>query len=143
MGDGKGTYKPRSIDRVFIGYLSVINMLTGLYCVGPWYLDVTDGQKSTVLALVSTGTGVVIYGIMLFLTGLALAFAAVSKGGSILYSRVIRTALLSGFLLRLYAYIGGILILHDWRPPTYVAASLPVLALGSYWIWVRVNERTP
>jgi len=78
---GKGTFVPRGIDRAVFGFLAALNVLTGLYCASPWYLDTTTaGEKSTVLALVSNHFGVIIYGVLLCVTGIALIYAAAGKG---------------------------------------------------------------
>lgn len=134
-----GVYQPRAIDRALFGILAGLHVLNGLYLVGPWYLTEGDMGGAPLFALFSSSTAVIAYGVLLFMDGLALIYASAGRGVN--YTRILSSALLAGFLLRLYALIGVFISLESWRPPAYLSHVATVCALGSYWLWVKFCVR--
>ncbi len=126
----------RPIDRAVIVIIAVLLMVTGLYLVGPWYITVTDTGKSPLYKLLQDGTVLTAYGVLLILDGVALIYSVINNKTSILTN-----ALLTGFLLRLYALIGVLVTQESWLPPSYLSLAATVFITGSYWVWIRVNER--
>jgi hypothetical protein len=138
---GKGSFVPRPIDRAVFGILAALFAANSIYLVGPWYLDTPYGQHSALYSLFANHTGVILYGVLVCFDSLALIFAAASKGGNVVYSRVVANALLAGFLLRLYSFIGVMAALDSWRPPDYLSHFATILLCGAFFLWVRLSER--
>lgn len=130
------------VDRAIIYILAALHAVNGLYLIGPWYIT-TDNfggvGKSPLYSLFGDERAVKIYGVLLLLNALALAYSARRQGVRFL---VAGWAVLSGFFLRLYALIGVFLTLDWWLPPVYASHIATVGILGVYWIWVKYNERT-
>lgn len=136
-------FKPSPIDRAVLGILAVLHMTTGLYLSSPFYLDSWDGVNETPLTnLFNSDTVVVVYGVLLFLNGLTLLYSTARRGATVIYTKITSGALLSGFLMQLYSFIGVTITLESWRPPSYLSHLAVVFMLGAYWVWVRVNGRT-
>lgn len=135
-------YRPRTIDRAIFAILGLLHIANGLYLVGPWYLDETESGKAPLISLFNSDEAVVIYGTLLLLDGVALLYTGLAKKYSRRYTKILSNALLFGFLLRLYALIGVLLIIDSWRPPSYLSQMASVSILAAYWIWVRVRART-
>lgn len=135
------TFRPRAIDRAVFAILATLHVVNGLYLIGPWYLDVTESGKAPLLTLFNSDKAVVIYGSVLLANGLVLLYAAAGKSAHRFYTRLTSGALLSGFLLRLYALIGVFLTVESWRPPSYLSHIATVTLLAAYWLWVRVYAR--
>jgi hypothetical protein len=85
-------------------------------------------------------SAVALFGIFFILDGIGLIYGAAAKPGKV-YTSIISNSLFIGFLVRLYAVFGTFLILESWRPPSYLANVVTVLALGSYWLWVKFDAR--
>lgn len=135
-------YKPRVIDRVVFGVLATLQTFSGFYLAGPWYLDTWDEVGKAPLAnLFNSDEAVAAYGIVMFINGLMLFYAAAGRAASRFYTTNVSFALLSGFLVRLYSLFGTLIILESWRPPTYLSQVATVLILGVYWVWVKVQVR--
>ena len=133
-------FQPRVIDKAIFAALGFVVFLSGLYLIGPWYIDITAlGNKAPIIHLVGNLYAVKIYAILLVLDGLALFYASAGRG--VFYTRIVANALLAGFLLRLYSLIGVFLTLESWRPPGYLSQVAVVMLLGAMWVWVRVSER--
>lgn len=136
-------FKPTPIDRAVFGILAALHMANGLYLSSPFYLDTWDeGGKAPLANLFNSNTAVVIYGVLLFLNGLVLLFSASARGGTMRYTRITSTALLTGFLMRLYSFIGILITLESWRPPSYLSHLAMLFITAAYWVWIRVNGRT-
>lgn len=136
-------FKPSPIDRAIFGILAVLHMASGVYLSSPFYLDTWDEVGKAPLAnLFNSDTAVVIYGVLLFLNGIALLYSASGKSATRFYTRITSAALLSGFLMRLYSFIGVAIALESWRPPSYLSHLATVFILGAYWVWIKVNGRT-
>ena len=135
----KEVYRPRGIDRALFAILAALYVANGLYLVGPWYLDQNDGSQP-LLTVFTNGWAVATYGVLLIVDGLALAYTAASGVGRV-HSFITQNALLVGFLLRLYALIGVLMVAESWRPPSYLGHMATVAALGTYWVWVKVSVR--
>lgn len=140
-GKQKIRFRPRAIDRAVFAILATLHVANGVYLFGPWYLDETESGKTPLITLFNSEQAVSAYGLLLFIDGLILFYASAGRGGSRLYTRIVSSALLLGFLARLYALIGTFLTIDSWRPPTYLSHVATVLLLGSYWVWVKVNAR--
>lgn len=118
-------------------------MASGLYLSSPWYLDTWDEvNKAPLTNLFNSNIAVVIYGVILFTNGVALLYSAAGNSAHRFYTQITSTALLTGFLMRLYSFIGVIIALDSWRPPSYLSHLAIVFILGAYWVAVRVNDRT-
>lgn len=142
MRTTRGAFQPRTIDRAIFAILAVLHMASGLYLSSPWYLDTWDEATKAPLAnLFNSNSSVVVYGVLLFLNGLALLYSTAGKHTHRFYVRITSTALLSGFLMRLYSFIGVGVALESWRPPSYLSHLATVLMLGAYWVYVKVNGR--
>lgn len=143
MRTERGAFRPRIIDRAMFAILACLHVASGMYLSGPWYLDTWDeGGKAPLANAFNSDTAVVIYGVLLFLNGLVLLYASAGDSINRWYGRITSTALLTGFLMRLYSLIGVAIALESWRPPNYLSHLATVFILGSYWVWVRVNDRT-
>ena len=140
MGKVKNVYRPREIDRAIYAILAALHVANGLYLIGPWYLDVTDEGRAPLISLFNSSAAVIVYGSLLLVNGLMLTYAAAGKS-SRLHTFITENGLLSGFLMRLYALIGVFLVATSWRPPSYLSHFATVLALGAYWLWVKVSVR--
>lgn len=141
----RGDYKPRAIDRVIIGILGVLCATSAAYVVGPWYLDELDDTvdgKSPLYSIFQADTPIMLYGVALLACGLLLIYASAGRSTRRFYTQITSGALLGGFLLRLYSLIGVLMSLETWRPPNYLSHVATVVALGAYWVWVRVSIRT-
>lgn len=135
----KEVYVPRIIDKAIFAILGMLMLLIGLYVVGPWYVDDTHGVKSPLLSLLESHIGLIGYGCLSIIDGIALLYATAGDGEW--HTRITSDALLAGFLLRLYALFGVILTLHSWKPPVYLVQGVVVLIFGAMWVWVRVNAK--
>lgn len=135
-------YHPRGIDRILFGILALLHVANGLYLVGPWYLDEwEDAGAAPLQNLFNSDLAVVIYGAFLLINGLFLVYGALGKSVKRWYSSILSITLLSGFLVRLYSFIGVVLVLESWRPPAYLSHFATVIVLGAYWVWMRVERR--
>lgn len=135
-----GTFVPRTIDRAIVGILAALYMAAGSYYLGPWYLEQDDGVKSS-LNQIFNGTGpVTFFGVLLFIDGLILAYASAGKVSRTM-TVILSSAMLAGFLLRLYSFIGVIITLDSWRPPQYLSHLATVLIAGAMWVYIRVHSR--
>lgn len=142
MREKRGAYRPRYVDRAVFAILAVLHMANGAYVTGPWYLDTWDEVgKAPLQNAFNSDAAVSVYGALLFLNGIALMYAAVAKSATKGYTQTLSYTLVSGFLLRLYAFIGVMVALESWRPPSYASHLATVFILGAYWVWVRVNVR--
>lgn len=135
----RGIYHPRSIDRAIFGILGALHLCSGIYLIGPWYLNETESGKAPLFAMFNSETAVSAYGVMLLLTALALLYATVGRG--VYFTKILSAALLTAFLTRLYSLIGVFLTVESWRPPSYLSHAATVVILGSYWVWVRTCAR--
>lgn len=143
MMQRRGAFKPRIIDRIVFGIVAVLHLANGVYLVGPWYLPNWSGDGKAPLNLVFNSESIVqVYGLVLFINGLALLYISAEKSTRRFYTAITSTTLLSGFLLRLYSLIGVVMVLDSWRPPSYLSHVATVVLLGAYWIWVKVSVRT-
>lgn len=143
MRTKRGDFRPRGIDRAILAVLAVLNMASGVYLSSPFYLDTWDEVgKSPLINLFNSNTAVIIYGAILVLDGVALLYSAAAKHTSRFYTTITSNALLVGFLVRLFSFIGVALALNSWRPPTYLSHLATVFILGAYWVWVKVSGRT-
>ena len=143
MKKQRGSWTPRALDRAILGILAMLHMASGLYLSSPFYLDTWDEVNKAPLAnLFNSNTAVVIYGVILFANGLALMYSAAGNSAHRFYTTITSTALLSGFLMRLYSFIGVAIALESWRPPNYLSHLATVFILGAYWVTVRVSVRT-
>lgn len=132
------------IDRIVFGVLGSICVVSGSYVIGPWYLDLRiEEDKAPLQSLFNDDHVVTIYGVLLLLVAGGLFFAALAKDTAAGYTSVVSITLLTAFLVRLYSLISIVLVLDSWRPPTYTSHAAIVIVLGAYWVWVRVNVRTP
>lgn len=134
-------YRPRPIDRTIFAILAVLHIANGLYLTGPWYLDETNHGQAPLITMFNSSVAAIVYGAILLIDGLALFYASAGRGAR-LYTQVVSGALLTGFLLRLYALIGVFMTSESWRPPGYLSHLATVMMLGAYWIWVRVNVKS-
>lgn len=134
-------YKPRAIDRAVFAILAFLHVANGVYLIGPWYLDETESGKAPLISMFNSDNAVSVYGVLLVLDGLLLIYASAGRGARKNYTRLVNSALLYGFVLRLYALIGVFLTIESWRPPSYLSHTASVLILGSYWVWVKVSAR--
>lgn len=136
----KGMFAYRPIDRAVIGILAVVNVLNGLYVAGPWYLPIipTTGQIAPMQALFHGTIAIHVFGAILLCNGLWLLWLV--RRSSVSY-RILTTALFTGFFLRLYSLIGVLILLSSPIPPTYISHAGGVFIIGSYWVWVKYNER--
>lgn len=141
MGKARGVYKPRTIDRAVFAILAAVMTLSGLYVLGPWYLEVDEGNTAPLYHLFDDVTAVRIFGVLILITGLFLFWCSWAKGNAALYTTILTYTLLCGFILRLYSMIGVALALDSWRPPGYLSMFATVFILGAYWVWVKVNVR--
>lgn len=137
---GKGTFKPNIIDRVAFCILGLLLVANGLYLSGPWYLDSVEGERAPLMNALSSQYAVVTYGVLLLIAGTALCYVSF-RAPSRTNTRILRNALLYGFLLRLYSLIGVLLTSESWRPPSYLSHAATVALMGAYWVWVKVDER--
>ena len=127
------------------GILGVLCVTSATYVVGPWYLDEWDdtvGGKPPLYSIFQADAPVMLYGVALLACGLLLIYASAGRSTRRFYTQITSWALLGGFLLRLYSLIGVLLALETWRPPNYLSHLATVVALGAYWVWVRVSIRT-
>lgn len=138
----RGDYRPRPLDRSILAILATLHVASGLYLSSPFYLEVTDEGKSPLMTLFNSSIAVIIYGVILVLDGLALYFSAFAKHTLRFYTTITSNALLVGFLVRLYSFIGVAAALNSWRPPNYLSHLATVFILGAYWVSVRLNGRT-
>lgn len=132
-------YMPSELERVIYCILSVLHIVNGIYLIGPWYLDETEIGKAPLITMFNSDVAVSIYGVLLFINGIALLYASFGRGRR--YLNIVKGALLSGFLLRLYALIGVFLTINSWRPPSYLSHIATVAIIGAMWVWVKINER--
>ena len=137
----RGVWKPTPFERAVVSIIGSLFIFNGAYLVGPWYLTVTDdGAQAPLFSLFNSDTAVQIYGVLLLVDGLALLFASgVLK--RMFNARIVRNAVLAGFLLRLYSLIGVFLTLESWRPPSYASHTATVMITAALWLWIRFNER--
>ncbi len=138
----RGAYRPRAIDRAVFAILAVLHTASALYLVGPWYLTDWDEEgKAPLTQVFHNETAVTVYGGFLLLNGLALIYATAGRSAHRYYTTITSSALLTGFLLRLYALIGVIAALESWRPPSYLSQLATVALCGAYWVWIKVHAR--
>lgn len=143
MRTTRGDFRPRGIDRAIFAILAVLHMANGVYLSSPFYLDTwNEVGRSPLINLFNSNTAVIIYGAILFVDGVALLYSASAKQTSRFYTAITSNALLVGFLVRLFSFIGVSLALTSWRPPNYLSHLATVFILGAYWVWVKVNGRT-
>lgn len=138
-----GTFVPRLLDRALFAIFGVLHVALGAYSAGPWYLEITEGRASPLLNLWNAPVAVMLYGSFLLIDGIVLLVIA-ARNPSRTLTIVTAYALLGGFLLRLYSFIGTVLVLDSFLPPQYLSHLATVFALGALWVYVKVNsnERT-
>lgn len=128
----------RPIDRWIIGLLAALVAASGLYLVGPWYLETKpDGDPNPVFYLVNNvyvvkgiGAGMII----------AAGFMGWAARAGVARVKVLSSALFAAFLLRLFTLMGTLLTIESWRPPGYLSPLFTVLLSGALWVWVKVGD---
>lgn len=137
----RGIFQPSVLDRIAFGILAALHLVGGLYVAGPWYVNIWYNSPAPLQAMFNSAGAVMLFGALLFVTGVGLVYATAGRGTRRYYRTITGSALLSGFLLQLYWLIGTILVLPSWRPPIYLSDIIVVVMLGAYWIWVRIHVR--
>jgi|SRR6478735_3701009 len=133
-------FKFRPIDRAIVLILATLFVVNGLYLVGPWYKEQTNGNDSPIYGLFSNPVSVVIFGSLLVINGFVLFWTAHRKTTR---KAVLSTALMAGFLLRLYSLIGVFIANPQLLPPTYTSHAATVLILSAMWVHVKFNDEGP
>lgn len=134
-------FVPRSIDRAIFAILAALHVANGAYLIGPWYLDEYESGKAPLYDMFNSDLAVSTYGAVLFLNGVVLLTLSCVRHTHKHYAAVLGITLLTGFLMRLYAFIAVLMIVESWRPPSYLSHLASVGILGSYWVWVRLSGR--
>jgi hypothetical protein len=130
----------RPIDQYIIGLLATLGVVTGLYVAGPWYLFQTpEGTAGVMYSLLESVYATVAFGILLLGNSISLGVCVLRRGCN---RKILGWNLFLAFLLRLYIFIGTLLVLESWRPPNYLSSGTVALVLAGYWIWVVRSEGT-
>lgn len=139
MSKQSGKVTLRSIDKAVIAIMGLVLLSYGLYIIGPWYLTTIDNSRSPLTVLFEGTIAVKLYGWFLLIDSIGLLYGIRAHPAR---SAILSYSLLSAFLLRMYALTGTLLLLPSWRPLSWAAGLALVAVLGSYYIWIRISERT-
>lgn len=125
----------RSIDRAVLGIIGLLILINSIYLIGPWYIDTyPEGEKAPLHTLFVHDEVVVAYGAIMLVDASLLLWGVYSKFNRV---AVLSWALLTAFLMRLYAIIGIFIVLDEWLPPSYLPLVSTVMITGAYYIWVQ------
>lgn len=127
------------LDRVFLVFISIINMLTGIYICGPWHIDEIADQKHFMYQLFYYQPLISLYGIVLVVASATLGLIVMSKVYCFWYTFAITALLKTIFMLKLFSFVGLLISMESWRPPTYLYHLPMLVILGGYWIWLTID----
>lgn len=131
----------RTIDTAILRIIAFLHVCNGLYLIGPWYIRTNpEGDASPVYSLFNSHWSVVVFGILIMVSGFLLWYSVGPRNKS---DKFLSNTLIVGFGLRLYSLVGVLLTIKSFLPPSYLSQAAAIAVLGAYWLWVKYLVERP